>query len=697
VTEKDQNKGILRTLSQILTVGNLIHAIPVGIKLCEFLYSEMKSIEGVENCRICLGSLKEPFGDHLSDECKKCTFFQKGRECELNKLRNTNLRSFPLFTSNGKYAFITLSLTDQFAEEIIPAIHNLANITAILIENDFQKNALQKSYAEVRDHRVQLQQKVLERTAELENANVQLLKAVTILNQAQSVAHVGHWELDLVKDILIWSDEVFNIFEVDPAEFNPNLEGFLELIHPEDREKTQVEFAKSIADRSPYNIEHRLLVKSGVIKYVQEIGRIEYDQEGNAISAVGMVLDITSRKNAELLLSESERKLQRQNEEYERLNKDLLVAIEKAEENDHLKTAFLHNISHEIRTPMNAIVGFSGILGTPGLAEEKREKYIDIIVKSSNQLLSIIDDIVKIATIEAGQARINSDTVKLDEMLRLLFNQYVDKALEKNIDLRFKKGSQNHLEIITDAVKLEEILINLIGNAIKFTDSGYVELGYSVNQRWLEFYVKDTGIGIPMELQKKVFERFRQAEVTTARLYGGSGLGLSISKSYVELLGGKIWLESQPDIGSTFYFNLPYSEAMAKENSIPAMNEKMRLEYPKKILVAEDEDFNYLFLEEILGLENLKLVRATNGLEATELCKTDRSIDLVLMDIKMPVLDGYSATTMIRKFRPELPVIAQTALSHDSDREKALNCGCNDYIRKPIVRNELFRLLRKYL
>ena len=245
--------------------------------------------------------------------------------------------------------------------------------------------------------------------------------------------------------------------------------------------------------------------------------------------------------------------------EMKKMMEDLIIAKEKAEESDLLKTAFLHNISHEIRTPVNAIVGFSGLLKDSQLDILKRDHFTDIIIQSSNQLLSIITDLIKIATIEAGQEKVNMKVVNINTIMKLLFEQFSLKAQKENLTLSYETFlPDNADEIITDETKLIQILTNLIVNAIKFTKQGYVVFGYEVENETLTFYIKDTGIGIAPEMQEEIFNRFRQVENTCTRQFGGSGLGLSISKSYVEILGGNIWLESTYHKGTTFYFRLPY-------------------------------------------------------------------------------------------------------------------------------------------
>jgi PAS domain S-box-containing protein len=247
--------------------------------------------------------------------------------------------------------------------------------------------------------------------------------------------------------------------------------------------------------------------------------------------------------------------------EQKKLTTDLIKAKEKAEESDRLKTSFLHNISHEIRTPMNAIVGFSGFLNEPGLTSKKRKQFTDIIVQSSNQLLSIISDIIDIATIESGQEKVFESEIKLNSTLQLLYEQFLIEAEKQNVKLNLNVSLQcDHDSIISDETKLVQILANLIGNALKFTKQGYINIGYWINGQELEFSVEDTGIGIPTEMHEEIFNRFSQVESTTALQFGGSGLGLSISKAYVGLLGGKIWLESEVNKGTTFYFTIPYKK-----------------------------------------------------------------------------------------------------------------------------------------
>jgi len=236
------------------------------------------------------------------------------------------------------------------------------------------------------------------------------------------------------------------------------------------------------------------------------------------------------------------------------------------------------------------------------------------------------------------------------------------------------------------------VLTNLISNALKFTKNGYVNFGAKVNDNELEFFVEDTGLGIPLEMQEEIFKRFRQVETSTTRQFGGSGLGLSISKAYVELLGGKMWLKSELEKGSTFYFTIPYIKAQKNILSEMQFGSKFKSEIKelKTILIAEDEDSNFILLEELLSGLNIHIIRAINGLEAVEICKTNKNIDLVLMDIKMPLMDGYEATKQIKGFMPNLPIIAQTAYFTDIDKSKAIACGCIDFISKPIKRELLF-------
>ncbi|MDP4210774.1 MAG: ATP-binding protein [Bacteroidota bacterium] len=404
---------------------------------------------------------------------------------------------------------------------------------------------------------------------------------------------------------------------------------------------------------------------------------------------ISTVRDITARKAAEKELAESYMKIQR-------INDELTIAKEKAEVGDQLKTAFLQNISHEIRTPMNAIVGFANLLNESDVTPDKQQEFTQIILQSSKQLLSIITDIVNIASIETGQEKVKETEVNLNWILQHLYEQFALKAQKQNLEFKCEMESDNEeIYIIIDETKLTQVLSNLLGNALKFTQKGEVVFGYKTCGNELEFYVKDTGIGIPPEMHEEVFKRFRQLSTSTDYIYGGSGLGLSISKAYVELMGGRIWLTSEPGHGSIFYFTVPFrrvGEFLPSGNVtevIPGKN--------YTVLVVEDEEYNYRVLYEMLKLANFTIIRAENGLEAVEKCQLLPQIDLVLMDLKMPVMDGYEATRQIRKQFPDLPVIAQTAYAHDINKNKALQAGFSDYICKPIDISDLFTKIREQL
>jgi PAS domain S-box-containing protein len=381
--------------------------------------------------------------------------------------------------------------------------------------------------------------------------------------------------------------------------------------------------------------------------------------------------------------------------------KELIKAKEKAEESDRLKTAFLHNISHEIRTPMNAIVGFSALLAEPDIDAQSRQSYTDVIMQSSSHLLSIITDIVDISNIEANLVKVLKNEVNLNFSLKKIYNQFIISADEKRLGFIYQTDlADSDAAIVTDITKVVQIISNLINNAFKFTSSGYVKFGYVVQNNFLEFFVSDTGIGIPPEHHLRVFDRFYQVENEKSRLFEGTGLGLAISKAYVELLGGRIWLESEtgtPETGTTFFFTIPF-EKPVKEN-LPD-KEKLGVEgfvFPEKktILVAEDIDSNFKLITYFLAKTNTTIVRARNGKEAVEKALSTMHIDLILMDIKMPLMDGYTAVKIIREKNSVIPIIAQTAYAED--KEKAIECGCSAFISKPFDKKSLIKIIREFI
>ncbi len=388
------------------------------------------------------------------------------------------------------------------------------------------------------------------------------------------------------------------------------------------------------------------------------------------------------------LLQEQIDKYQHLTNEYLTQNAELLKAKEKAEESDRLKSAFLANMSHEIRTPMNAIVGFSDLLELDNLSQEDRQKYASIIRNSGNYLLSIISDIVEISHIEAGQVEKKESEVDIEALIDELYHTYrLSLSSEKNIGIRVVKPDLPFTgQMMTDEVKLKQILINLLNNAMKFTIKGEISFGYFFEKgNEIVFFVKDTGIGIAPEHQHVIFERFRQLDSNLATMNAGSGLGLSITKAYVELLSGKIEVLSEPGKGSEFRVILPFMFAKDKSHmENPDMSTDILVQPAENIiLVAEDEDVNWFYLNHVLQRYNYKSIRAENGRRAVELCRERNEIGLVLMDIKMPEMNGFEALLEIKKEKPRLPVIAQTAYALPHDIEK-LKAKFDDYITKPI-------------
>jgi len=392
--------------------------------------------------------------------------------------------------------------------------------------------------------------------------------------------------------------------------------------------------------------------------------------------------------------------LQRQIIVRKQIECDLILAKEKAEESDGLKTAFLHNISHEVRTPMNAIIGFAGFLSNPDLLPEKHKYFTSIIVNNCNKLLSIVTDIISIATIDAGQEIVDEREFELNSTLRILYEELLLKNRNQGVGLFFNPDRpSNEVYIKTDESKIVQILTRLIDNALIYTNKGYVNFGYRLKTNELNFFVEDTGIGIPNELLKEIFKRFRQVETTETRQFGGSGLGLSISKGYVELLGGEIWVESELGKGSTFYFTIPcktdITHSSPKNYAVETMQQGSNM--IKNILIVEDEEVNSMLLKEFLSTLNVNIFYALNGLEAVNRCKSEPHIDLVLMDVKMPIMDGYEATKLIREFMPDVPIVAQTAYASQMDRDMAIEYGFSDFITKPFSRKLIISKITEYL
>jgi signal transduction histidine kinase len=417
---------------------------------------------------------------------------------------------------------------------------------------------------------------------------------------------------------------------------------------------------------------------------------------------VAIIRDITDHLLAQKELEDKNRMLLESNSMIKSINKELIKAKEKAIESDKLKSAFLANMSHEIRTPMNAIIGFSNLLTKTGLPDKKKQNYLEIIQSSGCQLLNVINDIVDISKIEAGQLNINYKEFNVNKMLDVLFVQF-DLELKKvkpEVTLKLSKDLTDiESNIISDEARLKQIFYNLLSNALKFTHNGSILFGYHVNiPNKIVFFCKDTGIGIASENLQIVFERFRQSHNFEQSNYGGTGLGLSICKGIIELMNGTIAAESEKGEGAHFWFELPHHSN--NNPTIENMENKQKENFNwqnKTILIAEDEDFNYLFLQEVLSITNVKILRAKNGKEAIKTLNNIPEIDLILMDLKMPILNGFKATEEIKQTHKNIPIIAQTAYALSGDREKAIEAGCDEYISKPIEKEELIKLIAKFL
>lgn len=522
-----------------------------------------------------------------------------------------------------------------------------------------------------------------------------LRKSEETLKKAQNIAKIGSWEWDLINDSMEWSEQLYRIFGIDKKTFSGDLLSFYQnSVHKDYRELVEKMKERILSSYQTQTLEYQIVLPDGQTKYVKDEGKAELFKQ-HPIKILRTIQDITGQKQAENSLRDAKLK---------------------AEESDRLKTAFLTNLSHEIRTPMNAILGFAELLSDHYYSPEQRREFIDQIHQNGNELLKIINDIIDIAKIETGEIKIHKDKCFVNRVLKKLLREFENERFKANRDeltFRFKPATpEEDFYIYTDKNRFEQIFTNFLSNAVKFTEKGYIEFGYTFNHSYpkqqekqdvpknIRFFVKDTGIGLSEDEYRHIFEKFRKIQSKdNNKIYRGTGLGLSIAKKLIEMLDGKIWVDSVVGEGSSFYFTLPFVNSKSYKNSEKRIKNKTNMYNwkEKTLLIAEDVETNYLFMQAALRKTEATLIWAKDGLEAVDFCRENPDIDFVLMDIQMPKLNGYEATKQIKQFRSDLPVVALTAFAMAGEREQSLSAGCDDYISKPIKPKRLLQLISEYI
>ncbi len=450
------------------------------------------------------------------------------------------------------------------------------------------------------------------------------------------------------------------------------------VLYPDKKEFDYVgkEKYRQISEKGFGTVETRWKCKNGkIIDVLLSSSPLDSNELSKGITF--SALDITERKKTEL---------------------ELIKAKEKAEEADQLKSAFLANMSHEIRTPMNGILGFTDLLKQPDISGEKQLKFIDIIQKSGNRMLETVNALIDISKIETGQVVVSIENVFIRQEVQSLFEFFNSETKQKGLAFTLENRFPEKITTIhTDRRKLISIMTNLIKNAIKYTDEGFIKIGLELKEDNLHFYVKDSGIGVPKDRRKAIFNRFEQADIKDTRAFQGSGLGLAIVKAYVEMLNGEVGVDSEEGKGSVFWVKLPVKKGVQTKQSNTEKKEKTQKTAldELKILIAEDDSISSKHLTILLANKVRQLLYSATGRETIEMCKNHPDVDLVLMDIRMPEGDGYEALNEIRKFNGQIKIIAQTANALAGDREKMLDSGFDEYISKPIHAKELFSLIEK--
>lgn len=505
-------------------------------------------------------------------------------------------------------------------------------------------------------------------STELHKAQQKLSATNSKLAMALDVANIVPWKWDLKsKTILCDINRPIELStdeqEVEDSQLSVPDSQYFSKIFKEDRERVKQAYRDLIEGRAEkvkeeyriVNVQKNNLHK---VEWVEAQAAVEArDEDGKPLTLVGSSLVITNRKKME---------------------QELTTAKELAEESNRLKSAFLANMSHEIRTPLNAIVGFSGILASTEEEEEKQE-YVSIIENNNTLLLQLISDILDLSKIEAGTLELNYSNIELNELMRELERGFLLRVKTDAVKLEFVEPAGPCMAY-TEKNRLSQLMINLVTNAIKFTEKGSIRFGYEMRENELYFYVTDTGCGIPKDKQQNIFGRF----VKLNSFAQGTGLGLSICKTLMDHMGGRIGVESEEGKGSTFWFTLPYKPAVKEDKKqMPKDIQPVSIERNKlTILVAEDNASNYKLFESILKYD-YHLIHAWDGMEAVEMFRKHNP-QIVLMDINMPVMDGYEATREIRKYSANIPIIAVTAFAYASDEQKVMESGFDGYMPKPI-------------